>query len=157
MRWLPLLLLALPSVAHGKDLRERVGVGFNNQFSHVSALSVKYGLPAPEPAINIQIEAVGGFEIVDGASDNLFVGLRGLYGLVAEDNMNLYVAGGVGYLARGQVDGVRIQPAFGTEFFFFGLENLGFTAEWGVNIDLGEGSEVNTPTGAPAVGFHYYF
>ena len=52
-----LLLGALlsPTSAHAKDLRNRVGVGYNAWFGQVNALSVRYGLPTGDPAINIQL------------------------------------------------------------------------------------------------------
>jgi hypothetical protein len=44
----------------------------------------------------------------------------------------------------------------GADFFLFGLENLGFTIEWGLNIDVGPTSGVST-TAAAAAGAHYWF
>jgi hypothetical protein len=45
------------------------------------------------------------------------------------------------------------------EFFFFGLERLGLSAEFGVNVDVGPGIvDVATTSGtAASVGVHYYF
>lgn len=153
-----LALLTLPSVAEAKDLRQRVGVGFNNQFSQLSSISVKYGLPAPEPTINVQAELTAGFAVLGGANDSFFLGARVLYGFLAEDNLNLYAGAGAGFLQEGEDSGVRIQPAAGVEFFFFGLENLGFSTELGVNIDLiGGNTDLFSVSGGPAVGMHYYF
>jgi hypothetical protein len=79
-----LLLIAATFVAtpaHAKDLRGRYGVGFNQQFGHVSALSVRYGLPTPSPVINVQVE--GAFGLETAASEeggNVFAGARVLYG-----------------------------------------------------------------------------
>ncbi|MCB9758649.1 MAG: hypothetical protein H6739_02315 [Alphaproteobacteria bacterium] len=156
-RLFPLLLLLIPLSADAKDLRNRLGVGFQNQFSQMSSISVKYGLPAREPAINIQAELNAGFSVLNGTADAFFLGARLNYALVAEDNMNLYVAAGGGFLQQGELSGVRVQPAAGTEFFLFGLENLGFTAEIGVNLDYLDGFNVGTVSGGPAIGVHYYF
>ncbi len=158
MRWLlALSLLTLPSIAQAKDLRNRFGLGFNNQIGHIPALSMRYWLPAPSPAINVAVELDGGLSIVDSAADAMFLGGRVLYGFVTEDNMNLYAAIGAGFMTLGEEQDLRIQPALGTEFFFFGLDNLGFAAEWGLSVDLGESSKLYTVSGGPGIGVHYYF
>src|SRR5262249_26458356 len=143
-------LVAPPAVA--KDLNGRFGVGFSQQFGGdggMSAVSLRYGLPTGKPTTNIGLEADVGANVT--SVTDFFVGGRLLWGVVAEDNMNLYLGAGVGYLQRhvgvdqddGTVDqeaagGLRIQPSLGAEFFLFGLENLGFTTELGVNVDLGD-------------------
>ena len=91
------LLLALP--ARAKDLRNRVGVGFNQQVGAspaggVSSLSVRYGLPTGQPVLNVQVEGELGFSGGSGGSGDLYTGGRLLWGVVAEDNLNLYVAAG---------------------------------------------------------------
>jgi len=158
MRWLlALSILLLPQAAQAKDLRNRVGLGFNNQLSHIPAVSARYWLPAPNPAVNVAVELDGGVSIIDNAADAMFLGGRVLYSFVTEDNMNLYLAGGAGFMTLGEEQNVRVQPALGAEFFFFGLDNLGFMAEWGLNIDLGESSKLYTVSGGPGIGVHYYF
>ena len=145
--------------AVAKDLRNHPGVGFNNQFGEFSALSVRYGLPTPDPLINIQAEIVLGFNAdTDEDTDNgFFAGGRVLYTFVAEDNMNLYGAAGVGLTANEEGAAAKLLPGLGVEFFLFGLENLGFSAEWGIAIDLGKPTGVATFSGSPGVGLHYYF
>ena len=161
-------LLLVPSMASAKDLRKRVGVGYQNQLSEIPSISVKVGLPAESEAVNIQLGVSAGASILDGAEDRLFVGGRVLYGFVAEDNMNLYASVGAGFLQVSDLSGVRLQPAMGAEFFFFGLENLGVSAEWGVNLDYLSGTDpdgasrdgaldIYTVSGAPTLGLHYYF
>lgn len=157
-RLLAVLLVALlPLTAQAKDLRNRWGIGFNQHFGGQSALSVRYGLPMPDPAMNAQLEAFGGFQT--GSLTNppwLVVGGRFLYGFVAEDNLNLYGIAGGGLLSQSNATMARVQPALGVEFFLFGLENLGFQTEWGVNIDVGNPTGVAT-TASAAVGVHYWF
>ena len=156
----PLLALAaltLPSLAHAKDLRGRTGVGFNQQFGHLSALSVRYGLPTPSPVMNLQVEGLFGLDTA--ATDeggNVVYGARVLYGFLAEDNMNLFAGGGIGGVNTAAENTLRLQPTMGTDFFLFGLENLGFTVEWGLNMDIGPTSGVST-TAATAAGVHYWF
>jgi hypothetical protein len=153
----PLAALLLSPVAEAKDLRGRTGIGFNQQFGHVSALSVRYGLPTPSPVMNIQLEGMFGLDTAatdDGG--NVVYGARVLYGFLAEDNMNLFAGGGVGGVNTAAENTVRLQPTMGTDFFLFGLENLGFTIEWGLNLDIGPTSGVST-TAAAAAGAHYWF
>ena len=69
--------------------------------------------------------------------------------------MNLYLGVGAGYL--GGPGTIRVQPGIGAQFFLFGLENLGFSAEWGVNVDLGSTYALTTFGSGPAAAVHYYF
>lgn len=153
---LPALLVA-SAPAHAKDLRNRVGVGFNTWSGGgaLTNLSVRWGLPTSDPAVNVQFEGDLGLNTTAGSSA-VFGGGRLLYGVVAEDNMNLYLAGGAGYLNTEDGSSVRIQPGLTVDFFLFGLENLGFTGGFGANIDLGANGAVTT-TGAAMGGFHYWF
>ncbi|HJN75366.1 MAG TPA: hypothetical protein QGF58_15665 [Myxococcota bacterium] len=154
-----LLLLGSLSIspAHAKDLRKRVGVGLDNQFGHVSSFSVKAGIPTPDPAINLQVQGTFGLSVLDGAADDWWFGGRVLYGVVAEDNMNLYAAAGAGWRVAGRDKSLRLYPAVGTEFFLFGLENLGLSAEVGLGIDLGTGADFYSVGSAAGMGVHYYF
>ncbi|MDP2307859.1 MAG: hypothetical protein Q8P18_17670 [Pseudomonadota bacterium] len=152
---LALLLVSAP--ADAKDLRSRFGLGFHEQFGSVSAISVRYGLPTGKPTSNVQIEVDAGVDLAALTEPKLFAGGRLLYSVVAEDNMNLYLGAGAGYLVDGLEGIVRVQPVVGAEFFFFGLENLGFSVEWGANVDLGAAWAVKTVGTSPAVAAHYYF
>lgn len=169
---IPALLFLLVPDSAAKDLNGRIGLGFSQQFSGsetMTALSVRWGLPTGKPTTNIALELDGGAAYGSGLA--FFGGGRLLFGVVAEDNMNLNLGLGGGYLQRNVVavddtgasvvspyGTVRLQGTLGAEFFLFGLENLGFTAEFGVNVDLvGDEVEATTVGGAPAVGMHYYF
>jgi hypothetical protein len=117
----------------------------------------------PDQVINTQVELLFGFDIDgdDTTQDAISAGARLLYGLVAEDNMNLYAAAGLGWVsytdASGSTSALRVQPGLSAEFFFFGLENLGFSADWGVAIDLGKPTGVASYASVPGMGVHYYF
>ncbi len=152
-----LALLLSISTADAKDLRSRFGVGFHQQFGSVTALSARYGFPGAKPTNNVQLEADLGLDLSSGNPAQFFAGGRLLYSVVAEDNMNLYLGAGGGYGVTGTEGVVRIQPAVGAEFFLFGLENLGFSVEWGVTIDLGSTWALKTVGTAPNAAVHYYF
>ena len=158
-----LLMAAVP--ADAKDLRGRFAFGFNNQLSPVTGASIKYTFPAPQPTVNIQIQGIAGIALFNARAlnDKFFAGFRMLFTFIAEDNLNVYAGTGAGY--AGFDDGsraIRAQPVVGVEFFFFGLENLGFSTEFGVNLDIGVAPrtalDVSTASGSfAAVGVHYYF
>lgn len=159
-RLLPLLLLLLPAAAEGKDLRQRFGVGFNNNFSSLTSLSGKIGLPAPKESINLQLQVMVGFALLKDQDDRFFAGGRVLLPILAEDNLNLYGALGGGYVRfHDQAQAGRVGVGVGVEFFLFGLENLGLSAEVGLNLDIGGGGvDLQTTSGTVAmVGAHYYF
>ena len=68
-------LLAAPATAHAKDLRGRIGAGFNTSFGQVNALSMRWGVPTPDPAINVQTELDLGFATYQDTDSALFAGL----------------------------------------------------------------------------------
>jgi hypothetical protein len=148
--------LLAPTV-QAADHRGRLAFGFHAGLGSIPALSVRYALPTSSPKVNAQVELDAGIDTGVGAGMSLVAGGRVLYGVVAEDNLSLYVAGGAAYVAEPESYVIRLQPAVGTEFFLFGLENLGFGVEWGFNIDLGESFRLQTIGGAPAVTVHYWF
>ena len=155
------LLHLLAHDAHARDLHGRLGVGFEDQLAATAgsgAVSARYWLPAvgsanPARSPHVGVEVALGLDLREGGT-GASVGARVLYAFLLEDNFNLYGAGGVGWL--GATSSVRVQPAVGAEFFLFGLENLGITTEWGMNLDLGEEISLSTPGNAVA-GVRYYF
>ena len=156
MRTLLICLLALPTTASAKDLAGHFGIGFNNQFSSMSALSARYVLPLHD--LHIGVEGHLGSSIQPGGNANGgFVGARVIWGLVREDNMILHLGLGGAVWGEGTQSSFRLQPVVGAEFFLYGLENLGFLIEWGVTLDAGDVNEFSTTSSAPSVGLHYYF
>ncbi|RME26162.1 MAG: hypothetical protein D6798_07200 [Deltaproteobacteria bacterium] len=153
------IAVLLPSPARAKDLRKRFAAGANLQLGELPALSVRYGLPTANPAVNVQVELLAGFRSTadpapgEAGSRILAMG-RVLYGMVAEDNMNLFVGAGAGARSADSTVTTRIEPVLGADFFPFGLENLGFTAECGVFIDIGDQAGAGATVGA---GLHYWF
>jgi hypothetical protein len=154
------LLLLAPGDAGAKDLRERFAIGFNNNFSSLTSLSVKVGLPAEKETLNFQLQGLVGFAILADEDNRFFAGGRLILPILAEDNLNLYGAVGGGYVRfHDNLSAARVQAVLGVEFFFFGLENLGVSAEFGLNLDVAPGRlDFTTTSGtSAAVGVHYYF
>ncbi len=154
--------------ASAKDLRGRFAIGFCNQLSPVTAASVKFTFPARHATVNVQLQGMAGFALFNArtSNDQFFAGARMLFTFLAEDNLNLYAGGGAGYVRFDDgTKAVRAQPLVGLEFFFFGLENLGFSAELGLSVDIGlstSGVDLGTGAGPDAasfggLGIHYYF
>lgn len=158
-----LAFLLSPLAAHAKDLRNRFGLGYNAQLGGLPAISLKYTLPAKDKAINLAVEGLGGATLPSDGSQEIMAGLRVLYGVVAEDQMNLYVGLGGLYVHSDAAAfaGVRAQPVLGAEFFLYGLDNLGFSLEVGVNLDVDlVAGGVGASTAASSMGglgLHYYF
>jgi hypothetical protein len=131
-------------------------VGFNNQFAGLSSLSARWNLTSANGGM-IALEGNVGFSMMAGSDDAFFAGGRALYGIVKEDNMTLWAGAGIGFLSEATQTAFRFQPVMSAEFFLYGLENLGFSVEWGVNFDLSEETQIHTVSGTPSVGAHYYF
>ncbi|MCB0377202.1 MAG: organic solvent tolerance protein [Bdellovibrionales bacterium] len=115
------------------DLANRLGVGYSNQMSEdLPAITARY---YPNSMVGMSV-AIG----VDTEKNNSkFGALFKLYRIVfTENNMNFYVGGGAGLLSREVANdnrsGFELNGFLGGEFFFTGLENLGFTFEAGVGI-----------------------
>ncbi len=121
------------SQAYGVDLANRLGVGYTNQLStDLPSITARY-YPNSKTGMSM---AVG---VNTQQSNSRFGLLAKLYRIVfTEDNMNFYVGGGAGLLSTevaGQNNsGFELMGFLGGEFFFSGLESLGFTFEAGVGI-----------------------
>jgi hypothetical protein len=128
-------ILLLPSFAAAKDLGSRMGVGYANQFGldeDLPSLAVRY-YPNSDYGL---MGALG----VDTKKDNSRFGVQAkiLKAVFKEDNLNFYTGAGAGLVSRelsGKTDsGFDLSGFLGTEFFFSGLENLGFNFEAGVGV-----------------------
>jgi hypothetical protein len=132
-------IFSFHSTAQAKELTNRLGVGYSNQFSEeVPSLSVRYW---PDPKLGVGA-ALG----VDTEEDNARFGFMAkLYRVIfTEDNMNFYMGTGAGLISREQPkssgtgttndSGFELIGFCGGEFFFSGLDSLGFSFEAGVGV-----------------------
>lgn len=119
--------------AYGVDLANRLGVGYSNQLSaDLPSITARY-YPNAQTGMSL---AVG---VNTETNDSRFGLLAKLYRIIfTENNMNFYVGGGAGLISTevaGQNNsGFELMGFLGGEFFFTGLESLGFTFEAGVGI-----------------------
>ena len=137
--WIVLLLscVFVGEMGFSKDLTNRLGVGFTDQFStgdgrSLPSVAVRY-YPSPE----LGFSAALGVDTSEGQSKFGF--MAKMYRIVfTEDNMNFYMGAGAGLLSEeaGTTNnsGFELTGFAGGEFFFSGLESVGFSFEMGVGI-----------------------
>jgi hypothetical protein len=133
---LVLVLLGLASqVGWAKDLSERLGVGYTNDYgiSNTPSVAVRY---YPNQQYGVQA-SIG----VDTETGNSRFGAeaRFIKNVFHEDNMNFYVAAGGGLVSKEAANsttssGVDVAAVFGGEFFIPGLDSLGFSFEAGAGL-----------------------
>ncbi len=158
--WVILPLLALgASAAFGKDLSQRLGVGYSNQF----------GIPYSMPSISVryypnqQYGLQGSVGVDTEQNQNRFGAAAKFIKIVfREDNMNFYVAAGGGLVSRqlGTTDsGFDAAAVFGGEFFLPGLDSLGFSFEAGVGVtSVSSDMRFRTMGDSPlTAGMFFYF
>ena len=153
-----LILSTLLSSAFAKDLDGRIAVGLNQSAGDIPALSARFALPLPQKALEVQVGAVVGFNTDPNTITPAFVlGLRGLYGLIVEDNMNIMAGGTLAYISDNGSPTVRLQPSIESQFFLMGLDNLSFAPSIGLNFDMGPANSKVSVGGNFLGSIHYWF
>jgi len=131
--WILALATLIATTAQAKDLTNRLGVGFKNQFSSdLPSIAVQY-----YPGAELGLAAVVGVDTQKDASR--FGAMVKLNRIVfQEDNLNFYLGAGAGLVSvetsGNNQSGFQLLAYGGTEFFFAGLENLGFSMEFGPSV-----------------------
>jgi hypothetical protein len=131
------LATCISTPALAKELANRLGVGYSNQFSEdLPSIALRYF-----PDAKLGVGAALG---IDTKEDKAKFGFMvKLYKVIfTEDNMNFYMGSGAGLISieetvNGVSDsdsGFELTGFCGGEFFFSGLENLGFSFEAGVGV-----------------------
>lgn len=153
------LVLSTP-LAQARDLTGRLGLGYNAEFAnsdsnivnHVPAISLKYAISK-----DLGIEGVVGFNTGSPAND--VVGLKFFKNIFYETNLNFYFMAGAAAVQGNSKSGAQIISGFGVEFFFPGLESLGFAMETGASLDNLGGSYALKTLGFSFLnaGIHFYF
>ena len=136
--FLILLIIVMPRLASGADLRGRMGLGMTNQLAN------------DIPAISLKIQqsktfALGGLLGFKSDQDNTLYGAGiKLYRIIFDEpQLNFYMAGLLAtesYLNdQNKVEsGYQIDGTMGTEFHLTGIESLGFSVEFGLSVRKAE-------------------
>jgi hypothetical protein len=147
----------IPMTASAKEMVNRLGIGVKNDTSiGLPSLAVSY-YPTPEFGIT------GGLGIDTEKDASRFSFNGGVRRIVfKEDNMNFFMGGELGLVNRevagDKQSGFYLSGLFGGEFFFAGLENLGFSFQGGVGIVSLKDVRFRTVADAPlqaAVTFYF--
>ena len=157
--FLAVTALVAASSARAKDLTNRLGVGYADQFStNVPSLAVRY-----YPEANLAVGAELGVDTEQGNSQFGFeVNVHRI--VFTEPNLNFYMGSSVGLIST-QANSSTTQSGFelsayvGTEFFLAGLPNLGFSMEAGVGVtSISSQVRVRTIADSPLrAGIIFYF
>ena len=152
-----ILFLASTSL-FAKDLDGRLGVGVNQILGQNSNISVRFAVPMPKEVMEVQAEVYLGIDTDPNTpyAASIF-GLRGVYGIIVEDNMNILGGGAIAYLNSDGSPTFRIQPSIEAQFFLMGLDNLSFSSTIGMEIDFGKGSGQFQLGGNLIGSMHYWF
>lgn len=143
---------------NAKDLTNRLGVGFKNQFAEeVPGISAQY-----YPSSNYGLSGTLG---LDTQKDNSKFGLMlKVYRIVfTEKNMNFFMGAGGGILSSETLgqnsSGFELNGFVGGEFFLPGLDNLGFMFEAGLGVlNRSNGTRFRSYGDSPLrAGMSFYF
>jgi hypothetical protein len=128
-----LILILSPMSSWSKDLTNRLGIGYSDQFStELPSLTAKY-YPSSEMGLSA---ALG---VNTGPQNSKFGLLFKVQRIIfPEDNLHFYMGAGAGLLST-KVDtrnesGFELMGFAGAEFFLTGLDSLGISFETGVGI-----------------------
>lgn len=154
-----ILALSLwPLGVQAKDLTHRLGLGFKNNTSQsIPSLAAVY-------YYSKELAFTGGVGLdtrKNNSAMQINAGARKM--IYFENNLNFYVGGQLGLInyetpADGKNTGFEVLGLFGAEFFFAGLENLGFTAEAGVGLSTAKETRLRTTADDPLrAGIVFYF
>lgn len=148
-------LIGWVGTAFAKDLSDRLGLGFSNEFTgatrEVPAISVKYGLSK-----DLHVSAAMGFNTA--TPSDFVLGGKVYKNIFYETNLNFYMAGGLAYLKNNK-SAVEILGLLGAEFFIPGIDSLGFLFETGISANNVEDNFALKTVGFTFLnaGMHFYF
>lgn len=150
-------VLAITSLSEAKELTNRLGVGVKQ--------NVSLGLPelAAVYYTYSDLAVAGGLGIDTEKDQSRFSFNAAVRRIVfKEDNMNFYMGGSVGIVnfevAGEKESGFELNALFGAEFFFTGLDSLGFTFEGGVGVISADDVRFRTIANGPfSAGIIFYF
>lgn len=150
-------VFAMTGVAQAKDLTNRLGVGVKSHSTlDLPELAIVYN-----PSSELQI--TGGLGIDTQKDESKFAATAGVRRIVfKEEHMNFYMGGTLGLVnwetASKKQSGFELDAVFGGEFFFTGLDSLGFTFEGGAGVISADEVRFRTIGDGPfRAGIIFYF
>lgn len=151
------LVLGVSEVVYAKEMPQRLGVGIkNNTREDIPSLAALYN-------VNGDFAIYGGFGLdtkKDFSKSQGTVGIRHI--IFQEPNLHFYTSGQASVVnyenPNGKESGFEVGFLLGTEFFFAGLENVGFSFEGGVGLSTVDSTRVYTIADHPfRAGILFYF
>jgi hypothetical protein len=159
LRLFVLVFLAIfpSSIVHAKDLSNRLGIGIkNNNSVDLPAIAAVY-YP------NADVGFTGSLGVDTQDNESKFAANAGIRKILfREDHMNFYYGGQVGLVnfesSGNKESGFELNVVFGGEFFFAGLDSLGFSFEGGVGLSSLDKTRFRTVGDDPLkAGLIFYF
>ncbi len=144
--------------AMAKDLTSRLGIGFKNQSSvDLPGIAIQYW-----PGSELGVSATVGLDTQ--TNNSKFSAMAKVYRVIfPEDNLNFYMGAGAGMLSVETVgkneSGFELLGFAGVEFFFPGLDSVGWSFEAGTAItSISSGTRFRTFGDSPLrAGAIFYF
>lgn len=151
-------LLASSTIALGRDMQGRIGIGYNAEFSNfqatngVPAVSIKY-------ALTRDIAAEGLVGISTATPGNSVAGIKLFKNVFFETSLNFYFMLGAAIIGADSRAAAEFIGGLGAEFFIPGIESLGFAMETGGSFNNVKGSFALKTLGVSFLnaGIHFYF
>lgn len=152
------LLFVFTPLAFSKPMPQRLGIGIKDNTSQsIPSLAMLYN-------VNNDFGFFGGFGFdtkKNYSTSEINVGIRHI--IFHESNLHFYMAGQFAIVnieqpVIGKENGFEVNALLGTEFFFAGLENLGFSVEGGVGLSSYKETRLRTIGDHPLkAGILFYF
>lgn len=151
-------LIGAGQMVLAKPMPQRLGIGVkDNTVESIPSVYALYN-------VNDDFSFFGGLGLdteKDYSKLAAHVGIRHI--IFHESNLHFYTGGQFALIdyetpATGKDNGYEFQFLFGTEIFFAGLENVGFSIEGGVGVSSFEDTRVRTVAHSPfKAGILFYF
>ncbi len=153
-----LLPLTITFNLNAKEMPKRLGVGIKNNTSEsIPSLTTIYHM-------NSVSALTGGIGLDTKKNESTFqinAGVR--YVIFHESQLHFYTGGQLGIVnyetaATGKQNGFEVLLVLGTEYFFTGLENVGFSFEGGIGLSSVDSTRIRTVADHPLrAGIVFYF
>lgn len=150
-------VLVICTSAHAISMLGRTGLGFTNQLQNdYSALSFKI-----QKSRNSALGVLLGIKS-DSNDTNYAIGLKAFRLIYDEPLLNFYMSALGAYMTNNTTtsddSGFQIDGTLGTEFFFSGLESIGFSLEFGLSLHKSNGNTTFETVGYDVIkaAVHFY-